>query len=83
MTERVLGLAGDCRAPLAAHELVSLECVQTLLQPPPLPAEGAQPEAPAHDRSVLEQFLLLGGERVQAGGDDALDRLGQDDVTGA
>ena len=53
--------------------------MQPLLERPPFAAERAQPEHPADDGRFLEQLLLLGRQRVEAGGDDPLDRLGKDD----
>ena len=41
------------------------------------PGKGACPELSAQDGRVLEERLLLGGEGVQPGRQDALDGFGQ------
>ena len=78
--EGVLALAFDRGPTLTANELLPREGVEHVLDSGPVasihPGERARPEDLAHDRRVLEQGLLLRIETVQAGGDDALDRLG-------
>ena len=74
-------LAGDRRAPLAPDELLALERVErssTVQRGSAADAPPARrPEDLADHRRVLEQRLLVGGERVEPRGDDALDGLGQ------
>ena len=73
------GLAGHGRPALAADELLALEPEQALLDlVARAVAHGRQrpdPEDLAHDGRALEECLLLRRQRVEAGGDDALDGL--------
>src|SRR5512133_1015003 len=81
MPEGVLALTGHGAAPLAAHELAPLQLVETLLELEAVAAgdgrECARPEDLADDGGVLEQLLVRRVERVEAGGDDPVDRLGK------
>jgi hypothetical protein len=79
--ERVLSLGRNRGAPLAPHELLALEPVQALLDRPALePVHGGERSAPEdlpdHGR-VLNERLVLGGERVEPCSDDPLDGLRQ------
>ena len=79
--EGVLRLAVDRGAAVAPDEPLALEREQPLLDPPARQAseghEGACPERPADDRSVLEERLLGRWQGVESGRDDGLDRLRQ------
>ena len=79
MAEDEGGLAGDRGAPLAAHELLALQPQKAFLHLRARPfgqrLQGAEPEDLPDDGRVLDQRLLLGCQRVEAGGDDPLDRL--------
>ena len=79
--EAQLDLARDARTARAAEELLALEPEHDLVGLGPLAlakrAERAEPDRAADHRRVLEQALLLRRERVEAGGDDPLHRLGQ------
>ncbi len=76
--ECVLVLARDRAPTLAAHEFLASERVEPRLERPALASERAQPEDPADHSCVLEELLLVRRQRVEAGGDDALHRLGED-----
>jgi hypothetical protein len=81
MPKRVLRLGRHRRAPLPPHELLALEPVQALLHGPALePVHGGESPAPEdlpeHGR-ILDERLVLGGERVEPRGDDPLHVLGQ------
>ena len=78
MAEGELGLPADGGAALAPDELLPLEPVQQRLHV--LRAhrrERARPEDLPEHGCVLQQRLLLARERIEAGGDDALEALGQ------
>ena len=77
MPERVFSLAGDGAPALALDEFPSLEAMERLFCRLPLLTEPADPERATENGSVLQQLLLLAGEDVEAGGDDALDGLRQ------
>jgi len=85
--ERELRLTGDARAARAPQELLSLEPEHQLVGGSPVAlaerAERAQPDCAPDHGSILQQALLLGGERVEAGGNDALHRLGESARVGA
>ncbi len=76
-------------APHPAHEILPLQRVQQLARPraartlvrarPRAPSQNTVPTIAAFCRSCFS----VSGERVQAGRDDALDRLGQRQVVGA
>ena len=79
--ERVLRLAGDRGAALAADELLPLERVERLVELElHAAADRGQPGGPedlADHGGVLDELLLGGRERVEARGDHPLHRLGQ------
>ena len=78
--EAVLGLPLHRAGARGADELLAGELVQGELDLARLArahlGERAGPEDLAHHGGVLEQALALGGERVQAGGDQRLHRVG-------
>ena len=77
----VLVLARDRRAPRSLDELLALEPEEEIVGLRASRAverrERAEPEDLADDGRVLEQPLLVLGERVEARGDDSLDGVGQ------
>jgi hypothetical protein len=75
--ERVLVLALDRGAALPPDELLALESVEQPIQLIALTTERAGPEDLAHDRRVLQHPLLICGEPVDPGSDDALDGIRQ------
>ena len=81
MQKRVLRLAGDGGAALAADELLPLERVQRLVELElHAAADRGQPRGPedlADHRGVLDELLLGRRERVEARCDHPLHRLGQ------
>ena len=77
MRERELALALDRGAPLTADEPLPLEGVEGASRRLGVPTDRARPEHLADDRGILEQLLLARREAVEAGGDDALERLRQ------
>ena len=82
--EGVLRLAQHDRVALPPQQLLSLQLVQHVLRRPALPlpdlGQRAEPERAADHRRVLQQQLLIRGQRVEAGGDDRLHRLRQRQV---
>jgi hypothetical protein len=86
VAEGVLALPGDRRTTLAAQQLPALQGVQAGLQGGRFGiaegGHGPQPADLAEHGRVLHQPLVLGGEGVQAGGDDALNCLGQGQLVG-
>ena len=78
--ECILRLASDRGPPLTTHELLALEHVERLIERPTLPSVERSQRAPPEDlsdhRCVLNESLLLGGERVEPGGDESLQGLG-------
>ena len=68
-------------SPCPLHELLALERVESLVRaasgPAAEPGERCAPEHLPEHRGVLEQRLLLGRQRVEARGDDALHALRQ------
>ena len=79
--ERELGLAFDGRALLAAHEALALERVQGRRRVRAV-ANGRRPEHLADDGGVAQQVFLGVGKPVEAGRDDALERLGKPQLVG-
>ncbi len=79
--ERVLLRAGDRRAMLTPHELLSLERVEALVQLPRTRARECRqricPEHLPQCSRELQKLLLLAGECVDPRGDDALQGLGR------
>src|SRR5512132_3812366 len=79
--KRVLGVALDRRAPLAADELPPSESVERLLELVGRAAadrrQRSGPEHLAHNRCILEQRLLVFRERVEPRGNQPVDGLGQ------
>src|SRR5439155_11518224 len=79
--EGVLRLGGDRGRARAAYELLALERVQQLFGLPARDAvdrlDGAEPEHLADDGGILEQALLLPGERVEPRRDDPLNGFRQ------
>ena len=80
--ERELRLARHGGTSCALHEFLPLERVEALLEIPTsvFSRERAEPEDLADHSRVLQQRLLLGLQRVEPRGDDALHRLGQRQV---
>ena len=83
MPEAELILIDHRRRPHGPDELLLDELVESLpdsiLVPLPDRSDRAGPENLAHDGSVVEERLSLGGKRVDAGGDQRLDGLGNGD----
>ena len=75
--ERVFRLAGDGAPALALDELASLEAMERCFRRVPLLPQPTDPEHATENGGVLQQLLLLAVEHVEAGGDDALDGLGE------
>ena len=77
--EGELRLAEHDRGALPPHQLLSLQLVQQVLDRPALAGadlrQRAQPERPADHGGILDEELLLHGQRVETGGDDRLHRL--------
>jgi hypothetical protein len=71
--DELLG-AGNGRTVLPSHELLSLECVQHLLEPPRVDVgetrDGVRPEHLPEDGSELQKLLLLAREGIDASDDD-------------
>ena len=78
--EEELGLALDRGAAHGADELLGDQLHEALEHRGRLASadgrDGARPEGAADDRGVGEQRLALGGEQVEAGGDERADRVG-------
>src|SRR5207244_11048785 len=74
MPERVLGLARDRSTPLAPDEFLSGQATKSVLDlrfgDTADRRECARPEHLAEHGGVLQQRLLLGGQRVQTSRDD-------------
>ena len=77
MQERVLGLARQRGATLAANELFTLERVQQALHVGMLPRldgrHGARPEHLPDHRGVVKKRLLFAGQSVDARGHEPVD----------
>ena len=77
--EGELRLGGNRRAPFSAHELLTLERVESgfdlLALAPAHLSQCAAPEHLADDRGVLQELLLIAGEPVQPSGDNPLHAL--------
>jgi hypothetical protein len=82
MPEGVFGLAAYRRPPLAPHEVLPRERVQSSLMVVIAcdRLQGAGPEDLADNRRILEQRLFLARQTVEARGDHPLNRLGQGQV---
>ncbi len=78
MLERILRLARNGGPAVAADELLPFERVQNVLV---RAADGARPEDLAEHGSVLHEGLLLRRERVDARGNESLQRLRQGELT--
>ena len=80
VSERVLALTRDRGTTLATDELLSLEPVQRGLGRGAVDTADlrrrAEPEHLPEHGGVLEERLLVFGQRVEPGGDDSLHRLG-------
>jgi hypothetical protein len=80
VAEGVLGLSGQRRTPLPAHELLSIECMQQLFSAATIQAgdrlERSGPEHLPEHRRVLQQILLCRRKTVEPCRDDALHVLG-------
>ena len=83
MSKDVLVLACDRAPAISRHELLSRKRVQSAFERPALATEGSQPEDSPDHGCVLEQRLLLGRQRVEPGGDDALHGLREHDLARA
>ena len=81
MTERVLGLVGDCAALLTTNELFASEGAQALFDLRATRTSGcfqrAGPKDLAQHCRILQDALLLCRQQIEPCGDDALHRLGQ------
>src|SRR5512132_3978570 len=79
--EGVLSISLDRRASLAPDELPPFEAVQRLLEfacrAAPDRCQGSVPEDLADDGGILQQRLLRLRERIETGGDQTVDGLGQ------
>src|SRR5919108_94390 len=79
MPEHVRGLACDRGATLSPDELLSLDGPKRLFDGLFVQAaesgDGAGPEDLSDDRSILQNRLLVGRERVKTRSDDAVDGL--------
>src|SRR4029077_8971437 len=78
VAERVLALIRDARSPLTPNELPALEVTQRRLELFKRGSvdgrDGSSPEHLADDSRSLQKSFVLRRKRVEAGGDDALDR---------
>ncbi len=84
VAKAVLPLPRHGRGLAGSDELPSSELMQRRVERGFARADGLErirPEVPTDDRSVLEQGLEGGGERIEAGCDDGMDRAGQFEVT--